>query len=88
MPLDVLAKRVNCETHRTSPSMSLTFFFHMVPDCSSENAFRERLSDTPGQVYFHSVAMNAGVDTHICLVNVSRSAVVSSVLCTRRHISA
>ena len=42
-PLVVFAKRVNCETQRTSPSMSLTFFFHIVPEASSEKTFRASL---------------------------------------------
>lgn len=43
-PLDVLANSVNCETQRTSPSISLTFFFHIAPDDSSEKTLSERLS--------------------------------------------
>lgn len=43
-PLGVLANSVNCETQRTSPSISLTFFFHIAPDDSSEKTLSERLS--------------------------------------------
>ena len=42
-PLAVVAKSVNCETQRTSPSMSLTFFFHIAPDPSSEKTLSDRL---------------------------------------------
>ena len=42
-PLAVVAKSVNWETQRTSPSMSLTFFFHIAPDPSSEKTLSDRL---------------------------------------------
>ena len=42
-PFAVVAKSVNCETQRTSPSMSLTFFFHIAPDPSSEKTLSDRL---------------------------------------------
>ena len=42
-PLDVRAKSVNCETQSTSPSISLTFFFHIAPEVSSENTLSVRL---------------------------------------------
>ena len=41
-PLDVFASRVNCETQRTSPSMSCTLDRHIRPEASS-NTFSERL---------------------------------------------
>ena len=42
LPFEVIASKVNCETHRISPSMSLTFFFHICP-AASENTLSWRL---------------------------------------------
>ena len=43
-PFAAVAKSVNCETQRTSPSMSLTFFFHMDEgSVGSENIRSESL---------------------------------------------
>lgn len=41
-PLVVLAIRVNCDTHSTSPEMSFTLFFHMTP-LASENTRKDKL---------------------------------------------
>jgi len=40
LPLEVFAMRVNWDTQRTSPCISLTFAFHMSPE-GLENTFRD-----------------------------------------------
>jgi hypothetical protein len=42
LPLEVFAMRVNWDTQRISPCMSLTFVFHMSPE-GLENTFRDSL---------------------------------------------
>ena len=42
LPLEVFAMRVNWDTQRISPCISLTFAFHMSPE-GLENAFRDSL---------------------------------------------
>jgi hypothetical protein len=44
LPFEVFAMRVNCDTQRTSPCMSLTFAFHMSPE-GLGNTFRDNLDE-------------------------------------------
>ena len=44
LPLEVFAMRVNWDTQRTSPCISLTFAFHMSPE-GLENTFRDNLHE-------------------------------------------
>ena len=82
MPLFVLAKSVNCETQRTSPSMSCTFFFHIAPDVSSENTLSDTLRyASEDQTDIRCAAVPKNATTHICFVRFSRSDTVSSILC-------
>ena len=46
LPLDVFAMRVNCDTQRISPCISLTFSFHMSPE-GLENTLRVNLGLKP-----------------------------------------
>jgi hypothetical protein len=43
LPLEVFAMRVNWDTQRISPCISLTFAFHMSPEDGLENTFRDNL---------------------------------------------
>jgi len=42
LPFEVFAMRVNCDTQRISPCISLTFSFHMSPE-GLENTLRDNL---------------------------------------------
>ena len=46
LPLEVFAMRVNWDTQRISPCISLTFAFHMSPE-ELENTFKDSLCEGP-----------------------------------------
>lgn len=56
LPLDVFAMRVNWDTQRISPCISLTFAFHMSPE-GLENTFKDSLHP-----WSHTEALTAGVN--------------------------
>jgi hypothetical protein len=80
LPLEVFAMRVNWDTQRISPCMSLTFAFHMSPE-GLENTFRDSLRcamSQPALVQAVSESMRDD-STHIFLVRFSMSEALSSV---------
>ena len=80
--MDVFAMRVNCDTQRISPCMSLTFAFHISPE-GLENTFRDNLGETESlaaeELAWHGLGLGLNEKTHIFFARFSTSETLSSV---------